>query len=232
MPHGRRWSPAKSLLTLQMDECLLLSGGMDSLCLAFWRRPKYALTINYGQVCFEGELRAAEAVCEQLKINHSVLEANCSAAGAGEMLCDSKCHTPSRSVPNESWWPFRNQLLVTLGAAHLTSLTCNLLVMGSVKSDSQYRDGTPAFFDLMNSLLAHQEFEMRVEVPAIQMSTLQLIEVSSIDLSLLAWSHSCHRGNFACGGCRGCRKNLDVWTSLRQNPHHHEFFSIVDCQTD
>ena len=34
---------------------LLLSGGMDSIALAFWKRPEIAITIDYGQ-------RAAEAL--------------------------------------------------------------------------------------------------------------------------------------------------------------------------
>jgi 7-cyano-7-deazaguanine synthase len=42
-----------------MDTGLLLSGGMDSVALAYWLRPDVAFTIDYGQLSAEGELRSA-----------------------------------------------------------------------------------------------------------------------------------------------------------------------------
>ena len=37
---------------------MLLSGGMDSIAVAYWRRPSLAITIDYGQVPAAGELRS------------------------------------------------------------------------------------------------------------------------------------------------------------------------------
>ncbi len=34
---------------------ILLSGGMDSIALAYWKRPELAITINYGQKPFLAE---------------------------------------------------------------------------------------------------------------------------------------------------------------------------------
>ena len=40
-----------------MNTALLLSGGMDSIALAYWKRPDIALTIDYGQAAADAEER-------------------------------------------------------------------------------------------------------------------------------------------------------------------------------
>jgi len=59
-----------------------------------------------------------------------------------------------------------------------------------------------------------QEGRIRVEAPAIHGSTVDLIRKSEIPYSLLAWAHSCHTGNIACGRCRGCNKHRNVVAEL------------------
>ena len=39
-----------------MKKCLLLSGGIDSFCLAFLQRPDIAITIDYGQSALKRKL--------------------------------------------------------------------------------------------------------------------------------------------------------------------------------
>lgn len=45
-----------------MTTALLLSGGMDSVSIAWWLRPDVALTIDYGQKPAEAEIDAAGQV--------------------------------------------------------------------------------------------------------------------------------------------------------------------------
>ncbi|WP_157463940.1 7-cyano-7-deazaguanine synthase [Deinococcus pimensis] len=56
-----------------MTTALLLSGGMDSVAIAFWRRPTHAFTVDYGQLAAQGEIDAAASVCGTLGITHHVL---------------------------------------------------------------------------------------------------------------------------------------------------------------
>lgn len=51
-----------------MKTALLLSGGMDSLAIAWWKRPDIAITLDYGQEAADAEKRASAAVCAQLGI--------------------------------------------------------------------------------------------------------------------------------------------------------------------
>ena len=81
------------------------------------------------------------------------------------------------------------------------------LLIATVKSDSNYRDGTVDFIQAISSLLALQEGGLQVSAPAIDLTTAELVRQSQVPFELLAWAHSCHCGNLACGDCRGCYKH-------------------------
>src|SRR5690242_18606450 len=93
----------------RLDAAILLSGGIDSVALAFWKRPSTAITVNYGQRAAVAEVRAAAQVSRLLGMRHEVLEIDCSTLGSGD-LANSP---PAPLAPTTDWWPFRNQLLVT-----------------------------------------------------------------------------------------------------------------------
>lgn len=191
-------------------DAILLSGGMDSIALAAWVRPSKALTIDYGQLCADAELRAARQASEELGIEHSAITVDCRDLGSGDLA-----GTKASSLAGASdWWPFRNQLLVTLAAAWAIKVGTDRLMLGTVKTDSSHLDGTPQFIRLIDGLLQMQEGSLRVEAPAIGFSTAELVRKSGIELSVLAWAHSCHKANYACGLCRGCQKHREVMTEL------------------
>lgn len=194
---------------------LLLSGGMDSIAIAYWQRPELCLTIDYGQVPAAAEIAAARAVCDDLALEHEVLRADCRAVGSGDLA-----GVPSAELaPVREWWPYRNQLLITLAAAAVVDRGFEELLVGCVRSDSAHVDGTPAFIERMSTLLALQEGHLRVSAPAIHLDTAQLIAQSGIPWDVLAWAHSCHVGTLACGRCRGCQKHANVAEACGQPPY-------------
>lgn len=192
---------------------LLLSGGMDSVALAYWKRPDYAFTIDYGQLAAAGEFQAARAVCEALDIPHHELSVDCRMLGSGDMAGTSA----HEAAPASDWWPYRNQLLITLAAMRAIALGVNVLAIGTVKTDSTHLDGHPEFVARLDTLMAFQEGQMRIEAPAIQLTTAELVQAAQIPASLLAWSHSCHVSDIACGRCRGCNKHREV---MQEIGHH------------
>jgi 7-cyano-7-deazaguanine synthase len=193
-----------------MSRLLLLSGGIDSSALAAWLRPEISLTVNYGQRCAEAEIVAAGQICQELGLDHVVVEMACPELGSGDLAGKE----PSRIAPVPEWWPFRNQFLITVGAIVAVEKDVRELLFGSVATDRAHADGGPAFFLAMNRLLACQEGEIIVRTPALELSSEQLVLMSGIKPEILAWSHSCHTGNLACGECRGCRKHLQTFTEL------------------
>lgn len=185
---------------------VLLSGGMDSIALAYWLRPEMAITIDYGQRAAAAEIRAAKKVCEELSIKHDVLMIDCRSLGTGDMAGSGQLDC----APSSEWWPFRNQLLITFAAARLIKFGMNRLLVGSVKTDGDYADGRPEFYRAINNIVYNQEGGIHIDAPALDMSSDELIRMSGIGLDLLSWAHSCTHGNYACGRCRSCLKHMAV----------------------
>ena len=108
---------------------ILLSGGLDSLTLAYWRRPDVAFTVNYGQLAAEAEVQASEQICKELAIEHHVINVDCRALGSGDMA-----GTAAHGVASATdWWPYRNQLLITLVGMKAIGLKITDLMIGTVK---------------------------------------------------------------------------------------------------
>jgi len=196
-----------------MKTALLLSGGMDSLSIAWWKRPNVAITLDYGQLAAEAEFRASKAICAILDIEHHVLRVDCRLLGSGDMAGVKA----DANAPASDWWPYRNQLLATLAAMKAISLGVTHLWLGTVKSDGSHRDGTQEFVDALDRMLSLQEGGMRVEAPAIGLSTAELVRLARVPLDQLAWAHSCHKANVACAQCRGCNKYFEVLEELQRD---------------
>ncbi len=199
-----------------MKAALLLSGGMDSIALAWWKRPALAITVDYGQRAAAAELRAAEAAADAMAIEHLVVKADLRALGSGDMA-----GTPSLlHAPASEWWPYRNQMLVTLAAMKAVTRGVQRLLLGTLKTDGQrHADGRPDFIAALDLLLQLQEYKLRLEAPAIGMTAAELIRTSGVPMDVLAWAHSCHVGEYACGLCRGCQKHYETMVALGVDPY-------------
>lgn len=191
-------------------QLLLLSGGLESSALAARLRPPLVLTIDYGQLPARGEMWAASQVCSELGLEHHSLRADCSAVGSG-LLAGRES---DELAPVPEWWPYRNQLLVTLAGAWGITRGASEILIGSVEGDGRHADGTPDFYEHLDRLMARQEGGLRVRVPAIGIGSAELIAESGIGDAVLGWTHSCHVSDVACGSCPGCSKRRDVLTGM------------------
>jgi 7-cyano-7-deazaguanine synthase len=206
-----------------VNHAVLLSGGIDSMALSYLLRPSVAITVDYGQAAAEAEITASNVLCRGLEIRHEIIRADCSAVGFGNMIgaCSSEkkdTHAAVAFAPTPEWWPFRNQLVVTLAAARAVQVGgIKELILGTVKTDREHRDGLPEFVELLNRLLRMQEGEIGVQAPAMNISSAELVRASKIPTSLLAWSHSCHSSILACGSCRGCLKHMQVFHEIGES---------------
>jgi len=192
------------------DAVLLLSGGIDSTALAVWRRPKIAVTIDYGQRSAVGELRAARRVAAVLDIAHESVSCDLAALGSGDL----SSAPPAECAPVSEWWPFRNQLLVTIGAMAAVKHGLTTVLIGCVKTDARHVDGAPDFLGAIDRVVALQEGGVRVAAPAIELTTAELVREARVPRHLLRAAFSCHRAEFACGTCAGCRKAISTFADL------------------
>lgn len=198
-----------------MKKGLLLSGGMDSIAIAWWKRPDMAFTVDYGQRPADAEIDAARAICEELSIQHEIIRVDCSSLGSGAMAGTA----PSAVAPVSEWWPFRNQLILTLVGMAAVSTKIGDLMIGALRTDGIHADGRPEFVENISQLMSQQEGGLSVSAPAIGMTAAELIRTSKIPDEMLAWAHSCHVANAACGQCRGCQKHYATWKELGRVPY-------------
>lgn len=194
---------------------ILLSGGIDSIALAYWRRPDLAITIDYGQVPASAEVDAASAAAGAVGVEHEVLRIDCRSVGSGDLAGTP----PHVAAPAPEWWPYRNQLLITIAAARVFTRGLSRLLIGTVASDGFHIDGTPEFIGSIAATLRMQEGHLELEAPAAHMSSAELVRRSGVPIEILAWAHSCHKSNWACGQCRGCTKHYQVMQELGIGPY-------------
>src|SRR3546814_9610761 len=84
---------------------LLLSGGMDSITIAWWKQPSVAIFVDYGQLPAKAEEAAGRAAAEAVGLRYETVRADCSALGSGDLA-----GRPAESMaPVPEWWQFRNR---------------------------------------------------------------------------------------------------------------------------
>jgi 7-cyano-7-deazaguanine synthase len=187
---------------------LLFSGGIDSSALAWWCSPDILLTINYGQRVWSGEKRAAQAIAAYTGAIHEIVVTDLSPLGSGSLA--SK--TPVMSAPSTEWWPYRNQLLITIAAMRFVTEGPVEILIGSVASDTTHSDGRAEFRSSINHLLSVQEGMVSVAAPASALSSIELVRSAGIPLEVLGFTFSCHVSDPPCAECRGCIKHRETLT--------------------
>lgn len=153
---------------------VLLSGGLDSSALAFLlnlRSPDdYGLFIDYGQVTAAAERRAAKAIAAAYGFDVAEVSVpGLVVVGAGTLAGQGPAEGADGSdeVQQAEWFPARNLLLISLGAAFLGARGGGTLFIGC--SEITYRDTTPEFIEAASNAL-RQAFSphaaVRLESPA------------------------------------------------------------------
>ncbi len=115
----------------------------------------------------------------------------------------------SASSNAAEFWPYRNQMLVTLAATAFAATPLTEILVGTVVGDDAHPDGTVDFVNALDRLVCLQA-GVCVVAPAFVVSTLDLTRKAAVPRSVLGWTFSCHTGEWACGSCRGFNKHRHV----------------------
>jgi 7-cyano-7-deazaguanine synthase len=190
---------------------LLFSGGLDSSALAYWQRPDVCLTVDYGQRPAQGELAAARSICSELGLRHETLVVDLKALGSGS-LAGGGASGLGRA---EEFWPYRNQMLITLAGMRFIAEGLREIIIGAVRTDV-HADGKRPFIRGIDRLMALQEGNVKVSAPALSLKPTRLIEDSGFPDALLGLTFSCHVMEYPCGRCRGCVKHLGTLDRMRR----------------
>lgn len=185
-------------------KALLISGGLDSSALAHWLRPDVCVMVDYGQRAARGEWAASSAICAALGLVHHKIEVDLSSLGSGTMAGKS----PATDGAVAEFWPYRNQMLVTLAGMWLMPQGVKEIMVGSVSTD-KHADGKAPFYKALDRTVSLQEGGVRVSAPGRQYSTVELLKVSEFPHDLIGLTFSCHVHEYSCGQCSGCLKHRE-----------------------
>lgn len=199
---------------------VILSGGLDSLCLGAHLSSEYDLygiTFSYGQRASK-ELSAARHVGKILKLKeHKVVRIDFmkSLYGQSNVLTSTKKKIPSK-FDYSIVAPIRNAIFLSVATAWAFSLRASLVAYGAHTDDKKYPDCRPAFSKKLESALNEGEIDgirlglrnkIQIWTPylaGLSKSTLIKTGYKKFDNNIFkTWS--CYSNTaFHCGRCESC----------------------------
>ncbi len=192
---------------------LLCSGGLDSTAVAHMIRPSVALFVDHGQNALNAERRASQSAAHDVGASFDEQRVHLRAVQLGETAGG----TALADSPTPEWFPFRNQLLITVAAIVAASAGAQRIAIGITADDRiRHLDGSAEFVENIGRLVKRQERGIEVVAPAIDLEATELIERSGIDERSARMSFSCHRADLACGRCSSCVKRAAALDAVYQ----------------
>jgi 7-cyano-7-deazaguanine synthase len=203
-----------------MKAVVIHSGGMDSsLCLAqaiaeYGHEEVLSLSFSYGQR-HSTELQAAEQICADWQVAHTVIALDCLNQLTHNALTDPSLPIQVKAgVPN-TLVVGRNGLMARLGAIHADSLGVDCIYMGVIEvesANSGYRDCTRSYMDQMESILQIDlgNPEFKIHTPLVYMTKAETVafghKLGVLDY-LLKNTVTCYQGlrGRGCGVCSACQ---------------------------
>jgi 7-cyano-7-deazaguanine synthase len=145
---------------IKKDIVILYSGGMDSsvALYKFADRIKLAVSFDYGSKHNKIEIEHAAKNCQQLGIEHRIVEIDLNKMGFVSDLLTSGGDIPDGHYEDESMKktvvPFRNGIMLSITAGIAESIDCNRLLISNHAGDHAiYPDCRPDFINSMNDAI-------------------------------------------------------------------------------
>lgn len=209
----------------------VLSGGLDSTVATAYYSNKYeihAITFNYGQRSAEMEIKSAEAVCEKLGIEHSVIDLpwlkklGKSALTSDEDVPELKIdELDSKEICDETarkvWVPGRNVVFTAIATSFAEALNAEKIIVGwDLEEAATFPDNSKEFLDAFNNVLEIGTLEgVKIEAPVINMSKTEIVKLGMDIDAPMDLSYSCYMGGEEpCGTCESCMRRIRAFRDV------------------
>lgn len=200
---------------------LILSGGMDSTTLLYDLVSQgyevYAITFDYKQK-HNREIIFAKATCDELKINHKILDLSSLNEVAVSALTRDYWDVPEGHYAEENMKqtvvPNRNMVMLSLAVSYAISLKCTKVFYGAHKGDHDiYPDCRKEFVQAMRNAVRLCDWaKIELNAPYLDMDKGDIAirgKELKVDYSL-TWT--CYKGDvLACGRCGSCVERLEAF---------------------
>jgi 7-cyano-7-deazaguanine synthase len=201
----------------------VLSGGLDSTVATSMLAKDYdvhAITFDYGQRSVGMEIKSSKAICEELGMEHTVVELpwlaqlGGSALTSGEEIpeltmdqLDDKevCDETARKV----WVPGRNVVFSSIALSFAEAEGAEKIIVGwDFEEAATFPDNSREFLDAFNNLLKIGSLDdIQIEAPLIQMDKKEIVKLGYDISAPLDISYSCYMGEeWHCGVCESCMR--------------------------
>ncbi|WP_105254523.1 7-cyano-7-deazaguanine synthase QueC [Pseudoalteromonas sp. T1lg75] len=200
---------------------VIYSGGMDSFTVLNKALRQghevYALSFNYGQRHVK-ELEVAKQVCEQLGVNHKIVDISAINQLIGGSSLTDDIDVPEGHYEEESMKstivPNRNMILLSLAVGYAVSLKASKVFYGAHSGDHAiYPDCRPEFVKKMDDVCRIANYdEVEIVCPYLDNSKIDIL-TDGLKMGLdYSKTWTCYNGREqACGKCGACQERLEAF---------------------
>lgn len=198
---------------------ILVSGGLDSTTLMYFfineKINFVPLFINYGQHCAETEYRTLlEIIPEKYKNKVEIIDVSSIFKYSKSKFVKQANLWEETIVADDLYIPYRNVLLLTIGASFAQTLGIDKVYSAFINSNhAKEIDCSSAFFDKLGGLLSNYG-SVKIEMPFRDMSKYEVAKLGIKLRAPIGETFSCQASSvIPCGACPNCVDRLEA---LRQ----------------
>ncbi|WP_462159779.1 7-cyano-7-deazaguanine synthase QueC [Pseudoalteromonas sp. GB56] len=200
---------------------VIYSGGMDSFTVLNKALRQghevYALSFNYGQRHVK-ELEVAKSVCEDLGVNHKIVDISAINQLIGGSSLTDDIDVPEGHYEEESMKstivPNRNMILLSLAVGYAVSLKASKVFYGAHSGDHAiYPDCRPEFVKKMDDVCRIANYdEVEIVCPYLDNNKIDIL-TDGLKMGLdYSNTWTCYNGREkACGKCGACQERLEAF---------------------
>lgn len=206
-----------------MKVIAVLSGGMDSTTAMMWATDGGhevigAICFDYGSKHNDREYRAAEAICNKLKIPLARSQLAFVAEHFKSDLLKTGGDIPEGHYADPSMKktvvPFRNGIMLAIAAGYAESLDADAIVLGNHFGDHAiYPDCRKDFIEPMAQAIASGTYKgIKVLSPFVNNSKTDVVRIGSVIGVPFELTYSCYKGGEKhCGVCGTCFERKEAF---------------------
>jgi len=205
-----------------VDSVLLASGGLDSTTLSYWLRARNIdftpLFIDYGQHCAKTELSTLRQVLPPGYASRlEVVTVADVYRGCKSRLIDEADLWKDMVTHEDLYLPYRNLLLLTVGAAFAQARGCSVVYSAFINSNhAQEIDCTAEFFNRLAVLLTDYG-TVQIKMPFRDLSKYEVAKIGISSGAPIGRTFSCQASSeVPCGACPNCVDRLEALQLLSQ----------------
>ncbi len=205
---------------MSKEVVLLASGGLDSTTLAYWMLKEgidfLPLFINYGQHCAETEYLTLQNVIPPSKSKSiEVIDVSSIYKKSKSKYIKEADLWNEKIVADDLYIPYRNILLLTIGASLAQTMGFNSVYSAFINSNhAKEIDCSNQFFDSMGKILGDYG-TVKIIMPFLKLSKLEVAKIGIELHAPIANTFSCQASSkIPCGACPNCVDRLNALNEI------------------